>query len=641
MPVGLQGLVNLDSNGNLNVNIDQVSGSFKSVFTRVTANMNLNLNSIFKPQGNQRGDSTSSGPDGKNYPKGFTPPVDSYVNPGNLGLSGYPVEYGYSMIRNGALVNSQGKLSKTNGLGFADPNNFRILSAQPYGVDRSINSNSATVNSQYERRNQRYKAYESFGDLSSKQFTHLLDYYMDSSGVPSVDRLPNLSEISNPDSLKGIYLGSFIRTTDDNEDPTTLAYDIEIKRDTSPLFNGEIDRFISLIGGLGNSEVSSRSGILEKFKAQIIRFLKVDAAKTEGSPSFLVNSTTGEEMSNSGVKTYYLKNLAGLDNLNEQNNSNSQKSFVKYGEDFLTLGFYEDVSQNIGYLSSLYKSLSWSRINGKQIIPENILRFDIDITITEMRKYNRVVANSDKTMEVFPDIISRYVYRLYECQFFFDKMPHGDGIDLSAPKPVDNVDIKINYKFSTLKFLRFINPDEDVISIDNSLVDLNRIPSNSTNNNFVGPYNTIQSGVPTNNTTSYGTYQNPGAQTPPVGTNQGIDGLKNQTKTNVPNSTSQFGGILSGVTGAIGVSVGFDQIKARVDGAVNGGRFGGRVSAQALLLDKTLQNIRNSSPVRMPSLDGLTQNSVTSRVDRIKQQPMQGARSLEDIVNSKTGKLKF
>jgi hypothetical protein len=176
MPVGLQGLVNLDSNGNLNVNIDQVSGSFKSVFTRVTANMNLNLNSIFKPQGNQRGDSTSSGPDGKNYPKGFTPPVDSYVNPGNLGLSGYPVEYGYSMIRNGALVNSQGKLSKTNGLGFADPNNFRILSAQPYGVDRSINSNSATVNSQYERRNQRYKAYESFGDLSSKQFTHLLVY---------------------------------------------------------------------------------------------------------------------------------------------------------------------------------------------------------------------------------------------------------------------------------------------------------------------------------------------------------------------------------------------------------------------------------------------------------------------------------
>jgi len=641
MPKGLQGLVTLDSGGNLNLNLSQVSGSFKSVFTKVTANMNLNLNSILKPRGNQAGSSNSKDGDGKNYPKGFTPPVDYYRNPTSVGPSGYPVEYGYSMIRNGALINSQGKLSVTNGRGLVDFNNLTLTSTQPYGVERQIDVTSGKDDSQYDRKKFRYRTYESFKDLSSKMFTHLLDYYIDELGNPVYDRLPNLSEIKNPESLKDIYMGTFVRTTDDNEDPTYLVYDITLKYAPSPIFNGEIDGFISLMSGLGNTEVGSRAGILDKFRNQLYRFLKSDSPQNSESPNFLVNSDTNELMANSGVKTYYLKNLSGLDNLNEQNTSEKSKSFVNYGSDFLTLGFYEDVSQNIGYLSSLYKSLSWSRINGKQIIPENLLRFDMDITITEMRKFNRVMSNPDRSLDIYPDIISRYVYTAYECQFFFDKMPHGDALDLSAPKSVDNLDVKINYKYSTLRFEKYTNPDEDVTIVDNSQKNLDRIPSNGTNNSLVTRYNTISNLTPTVNSQSYGTYQQPGNNGGFTGTNEGIDGLKNQNKLSNPTTTGQSTSVFDNIRGAIGVSVGFDQIQAKVNGAIVNSQVSGQVSAQALLLDKTLQNIRNSTPVRVPSLDRLTTNSVTSRVDRIKQQPIPGAKSLEDIINKNTGQLRF
>lgn len=641
MPRGLQGLINLDSNGNLNANISSISGSFGSFFSRVTANMNLNLNSIFKPNGKQSGNSESKDENGKQYPKGFTPPVDYYKNPTNTGPSGYPIEYGYSMISNGSLINSKGKLSVTNGRGFIDINNLILTSTQPYGIDRKINTNSESTISQYDKRKFRYKTYESFKDLSSKMFTHLLDYYIDSNGKSSIDRLPDISDISSPETLKDIYLGSFIRTSDDNEDPTYLTYDIIIKYSQSPILNGEIDKFINLMSSLGNTEIGSRLGVLDKFRSQLYKFLKVNSSVV-GAPDFLVGSDTNDIMSNSGVKTYYLKNLSGLDNLNEQNTSEKTKSFVNYGSDFLTLGFYEDVSQNIGYLASLYKSLYWSRRNGKHIMPENLLRFDMDITITEMRKFNRVISNTDRSFDVYPDIISKYVYSLYECQFYFDKMPHGDALDLSSPKMVDNVDIKINYKYTTLKFEKYKNPDEELTSIDNNKIDLNKISSIDTNNSLINKYNTIENNNKTINNKKYDTYSQGNQGNGQSGTdNDGVGGLKNKSKTSGPNSTSESTSIFNNIRGSIGVDIGYDQIQAKINGAISNNQVSAQVSAQALLLDKTLQKIRNSSPTKISSLDKLTTNSVTSRVDRIKQQPSMRARSLEDIINRNTGELKF
>jgi len=53
--------------------------------------------------------------------------------------------------------------------------------------------------------------------------------------------------------------------------------------------------------------------------------------------------------------------------------------------------------------------------------------------------------------------MSKYRYRLYECQFIFDKMTHEDTINMSEPAINTGFDLKVNYKFTTMKFEKFLD----------------------------------------------------------------------------------------------------------------------------------------------------------------------------------------
>ena len=192
-----------------------------------------------------------------------------------------------------------------------------------------------------------------------------------------------------------------------------------------------------------------------------------------------------------------MKKLIGLDNLSESILPEKSKQFINYGsnEDVLTLTLNEDVSANIGYLAALYKTLTWSKVNGKKMIPDNLLRFDMEIVVTESKKFNRINKNTDNTITQYADFISRYRYTVYECQFFFDKMSHGDSIDMWNLDTSLGFDLKVNYKFSTVKFEKITNFDfiNNVItinygsasSIDNSNVDLTTIDSKDADGFFI------------------------------------------------------------------------------------------------------------------------------------------------------------
>ncbi|NBO22477.1 hypothetical protein EBU94_03930, partial [bacterium] len=276
------------------------------------------------------------------------------------------------------------------------------------------------------------KIFNTFLDYSGKQFTHGLDFLQ--GGKNTKDFLTDSKSITSLPSE--LYLGSFVSTRLENEDPTYLGYDIVIKTQTSPLFNGELEYFLRRYSAY--TEIGSRISVLSDFILQIRKFINYDTAKADDT-----------------INTYYLKKLSGLDKLVEKTGGDKPEFFTDYKKDKLTLTFKEDVTQNIGYLASLYKTLSWSRINGKQIIPENLLRFDCDIVISEVKKYNRIVKNADK-LDVYKDNISKYVYTLYECQMYFENLPHGDSIDMSNIKePIDDYSIDINYKYSTMKFVKF------------------------------------------------------------------------------------------------------------------------------------------------------------------------------------------
>jgi hypothetical protein len=329
----------------------------------------------------------------------------------------------------------------------------------------------------------RKQYYNNFEDFSGKQFTHLLDYFSAQKGIGDFRPIPDPVTAG----IKDIYLGSFIKTFDENEDPTMLGYDLTIKIDQSPLFNGTVESFIKQFAGYGNSEIAARLEIYGKFKEQFFKFFKNDQPSSQNSPVF--DGT-------SGTKTYYLKKIGGLNGLNDQSDGNESKQFVDYGKTFITLGFYEDVTQNLGYLASLYKSLAYSRLNGKQIIPGNVLRFDVDITITEVKKYNRVFKNLlDNKLDIVVDKISKYVYTLYECQFFFPTLPHGDAIDMWKLETTDEFEFKFNYKWSTLRFDKIppmsqstqSNTPENVSKekIDNKQLVPSQVMSDSTTNNSI------------------------------------------------------------------------------------------------------------------------------------------------------------
>ena len=257
------------------------------------------------------------------------------------------------------------------------------------------------------------------------------------------------SQPSSDSKISQFQEGEILSRTD-NEDPVFFGFEIIIDVDNSPLFNGELETFIDSIGG-SYEEVRSRKEIVSEFKKEFIRYFKM-SSDLSPEPTTSIFSTSSRK------KYYYVNKIVGLQKLNEYNTSGKNSAFVNYETDLITLTFLEDTTLNLGTLYSLYKLIYWSRLRGKSIIPENLLRFDCKIIVSELRNFVRVrrSVSSGDGYEVLKDNLSRYVYNLYECQFFFDKPTHPDGIDMSTPAtPTTSYDVSLNYKYSNMTFERF------------------------------------------------------------------------------------------------------------------------------------------------------------------------------------------
>lgn len=320
------------------------------------------------------------------------------------------------------------------------------------------------------------------GILSSRE---LNDPNIDFSRSTYLSERVSKSEVSN---LTG--------TPAENEDPVLYGFEVIIDENSSPLLNGEMEEFINQFGG-SNEEIRSRLEILARFKNSLSRFFRWNASP----PEFTENR-----------RFHYVKKIEGLEKLYEKNDAKKSNSFVNYREDVLKIHFYEDTTLTTGQLISLYKLLYWSRIRGKGVIPENLLRFDCQIIISEVRNFERVIdaveeidelsieengldrriskllkkrdsggltsrqekrldrlsqrrtgqimedlENSpEDLLQVIKDNVSRYVYNVYECQFFFTKMTHPGEIDLeSTPSPSENTSVDISFKFSDMRFEKF------------------------------------------------------------------------------------------------------------------------------------------------------------------------------------------
>jgi len=297
----------------------------------------------------------------------------------------------------------------------------------------------------------------------------------------------------------------------ENEDPVYFGFEIIIDTLNSPIFNGEAHDFIKQLGTAGHLEIGGRSSILDSFNFEIQKFFKfndlvdkgglltggpyVNRPVPEGSDPF-------DNLYKSNLKKrHYIKKIEGLEKLVEANTASAAASFVKWKTDLLKLTFYEDVTLSTGTLLNLYKLLYWSRKRGKGLIPENLLRFDCEIIVSEIRNIGRVrralnppapvdkkftppkknaITGQYKTLEDFEaeldtsadestqtipesraleiikENVSRYRYSVYECQFHVPAMAHLTSIDQTIPlTPYDGHTIDISFKHSDMSFERF------------------------------------------------------------------------------------------------------------------------------------------------------------------------------------------
>lgn len=326
--------------------------------------------------------------------------------------------------------------------------------------DKSISipkSDNELIDNPYSTRDM----YSIFGDNSTDYFRH---------GLHVID---NLTPIENPESGSStLRLDISNGTPFEQNDPVIFGFDIIIDDVTSPLLNGSVLDFLRNYNNV--SEISSKIPVYEDFKQQFIKFFKtkstvnIDTDQTTiskmrppSTPEAPSRDNFFQDMNKKAYMNYYLKKVGGLDKLIEQNTPSAKKFLVEYNKDLITLNFSEDVTLSVGTLAHLYKLLYWSKPNGKGIVPENLLRFNCDIIVSEVRNYKRVIRGLENNeIKVIKDNVSRYVYSLRECQFYFNTLPHGADVDMGITQisayPEGGYTIQFDYKYSTVKLERFV-----------------------------------------------------------------------------------------------------------------------------------------------------------------------------------------
>ena len=309
-------------------------------------------------------------------------------------------------------------------------------------------------------------------DLYTDKDSYPFRYWYHYSDIPDLSVLNQTDRVnSETESQRG-----FIKLLESIEDPTILGFSVKINYKDSPLFKlrdsvvttsdtESIDRVNTEGNKDGNSPAVSASApppakpnsaldFIERYKVQHRELHMCEEYLEEFSESikkiFEAPETTvkgGESnynnLNKSPLKNHYIHEIKGLDKLDNP--------FVDYGKgdkeshEMLELTLNEDIRMFTNRLAFLYRNLTWSYNMGKKLIPENKLRFDLYIKISDMRSYT-----SKFNEDIARDKYSRVVYELKDCEFFFDESLNPDTLKIggfgSITDDYASLPIKIKYR---------------------------------------------------------------------------------------------------------------------------------------------------------------------------------------------------
>ncbi len=258
---------------------------------------------------------------------------------------------------------------------------------------------------------------------------------------------------------------------DDIEDPTILGFTLKIDYENSPLFKNVVKSvdFIPSdksqseadVNNTTNSSVTTKD--MENSALGFINDYKSNHPELNYATLYLQDFTNAcnkifispdrkQDYNTIKYKNSYIYEIKGLNKLDNP--------FVEYKEDKehesleLTLG--EDVRMYVNRMAFLYRNLTWSYNMGKKLIPENMLRFNMYIKISEMRNFTSNIKDSngdDENENTLVDAIrngySRVIYELKDCEFSFDESILPETLSVGGFNDITEnyADLKVKIKY--------------------------------------------------------------------------------------------------------------------------------------------------------------------------------------------------
>ncbi len=197
------------------------------------------------------------------------------------------------------------------------------------------------------------------------------------------------------------------------EDPTYLGFTLEIDTDNSALFQW-VKPFLEKHSN-SRIEHNARLPVYTEFVNKIIQVFKSQESVSDPFEKGIF------------VKSHYINSISGLDALS--------KKFIDWKKDSIEIELHEDISMFSSYLAHLYNNLVYSYETGRVMIPENLVKFNLFIKISEVRNLTSLAKlNSNDASEIeianaLKNNVSCIIYKLTDCEFdFTQSRPFGDEI---------------------------------------------------------------------------------------------------------------------------------------------------------------------------------------------------------------------
>ncbi len=242
------------------------------------------------------------------------------------------------------------------------------------------------------------------------------------------------------------------------QDPLLTTFDIILDTTNSPLF---INGANSLNGFLEDySEIYSiraRQKVHQEFKRIIYNLFNAEFKPIDRN------------------KSYYINSITGLDKFTAR--------IVDFEKDKITINLNEDVSMIAGYLAQLYNNLSYSYRDQRQMIPANLLRFNMYVKVHDVRNMPFYIPTTGETT-ITSFNKSYQIYLLRDCTFDFRKSKNFEdvitvgGFDAGAPTKPSTISIDVVYKSIEVEsefpliMDNFSNPESSALKMNNKDKDI-------------------------------------------------------------------------------------------------------------------------------------------------------------------------